>query len=43
MVNPKPKLEAPPSARLSLDAWAAIAAVVFILLIVVATLPRVPW
>jgi hypothetical protein len=43
MANLKPKLEAPPRARLSLDGWAAIAAVVFILLIVVATLPRIPW
>jgi hypothetical protein len=43
MRNLQPPVEAPSSARLSLERWAAIAAVVFILLIVFATLPRIPW
>jgi hypothetical protein len=42
MANPKSKARARPT-RLSFDNWVAIAAVLFILLIVVATLPRAPW
>ena len=41
MTNLEPAVEARSSARLSF--WAAIAAVVFILLIVIATLPRMSW
>jgi hypothetical protein len=42
MANLKPKAEAR-SARLSLESWVAIAALGFILLIVIATLPGLPW
>jgi len=42
MANLKIKADARP-ARLSLDGWAAIAAAAVILLIVIATLPRLPW
>jgi hypothetical protein len=42
MANIKCKAQAR-RARLSLDNWTAIAAVLVILLIVVATLPRVRW
>jgi hypothetical protein len=43
MTNPQAPIEAPSPARLSTDGWAAIAAAVFILLIVLGTLPRIPW
>jgi hypothetical protein len=42
MATLRTKAEARP-ARLSLDGWAAIVAVLVILLIVIMTLPRVPW
>jgi hypothetical protein len=36
-------LEAPSTARWLIDRWAAIAAALFILLIVFGVLPRLPW
>lgn len=37
---PKPFV---PKPKLSLDGWAVLAATVFVILIVVGVLPRVPW
>ena len=42
MADPKSKSEAP-FPLLSIDGWAAIAALAFILLVVIATLPRLSW
>jgi hypothetical protein len=43
MQDPQSPLEAPSPARWPIDAWAAIAAALFILLIVFGALPRLSW
>ena len=43
MPNPQSPPKAPSAARLPVEAWAAIAAALFILLIVFGALPRMPW